>query len=140
MGRNVPFVVLDEPNHGQTAQIGHVQGFAHFPFCHSGIADGTKHHWRRSWTIVFEAHALAVLKAQSDSCRWYGLHARGTTLMRNSRKSLAVERRVAIVRAASAEGVISLRKQLQHELLGFQSDTEQQTIVAIVCAEKVLFL
>ena len=79
---------------------------------------------------VLHAHGHA-------SCR-DGLHSRGAALVGNPGEPLAIERGVAVVRASSAEGVVTFREQLQHQLFGFHAEAEQQAVVPVIGAQVVL--
>ena len=88
---DVPFVVLDQPEDGQLAQIAHVQRFTYFALRDGRIADGTNHHGRRSFTVVRQALLFPVLHAHGHTRRRNGLHPRGTALVGYSGQSLAIE-------------------------------------------------
>ena len=45
---------------------------------------------------------------------------------------------MAVVGAASAEGVVAFRQQLQHQFLRFHAEAQQQTVVSVVGTEVVL--
>ena len=108
MRRNVPFVVLHQPNDRQLLQITHVKGLAYFPFRHGCVSNGANHHRCFSLTVVCQTTCLAVLHAHGNSCGRNGLHACCAALMGNPRKSWPVERRMAVIRSASRKRVVSL--------------------------------
>ena len=132
MGRNVPFVVLDQPHNRQLPQVTHVQSFAYFTFCHGRVADGTHDDGCVAWSVRFQSHQFSVLDAQSNSRSWNGLHAGCTALVRYARHVRSIERRVAVISPASTEWIVALGKKLKHQLLGCHSHRQQHAIIAVV--------
>ena len=125
VGRDVPFVVLNQIQNRQLAQRSHVEGFGHLPFGHGCITNGADHNrcfFPAGWSV--NALLLAILHAHGYSSCGDGLHSSCRALVRNFWEAIAIEAGMTVIRASSTERIVTLRQQLEHELIGAHADSK----------------
>ncbi len=143
-GADVPFIVLHQVDDGQLFKHGHLESLCHFALGDGRIADGAHHDGRllirAAVEVVRDACLLLVPHPHGDARGGDGLHARCAALVRDARHACAPKARMAVIGAPSAEGVIPLAQQLQHQLVRLHADAEQDTVVAVVGRHEILRL
>ena len=121
-------------------QNGHLQGFGYFALRHGAVPDGAQYHGltagglhtRFAIARVVQPLAFEVSQGMGHARGRNGLHARSRALMGNNRDAGPPQRRVRIIGSATAERVVGLGQQLQHELIRPQAQAQQQSIIAVI--------